>query len=355
MKILLLNIANNITDFKTVASGETIYLKQMLEKSEGVVVTIASNKKGEYAVPFEEIDDINSFDKVVVLPGAINFFGGVESPTILKNYMLLAKYTGTINILQTDARLPFKQLWSSIEKRGWGYSKEDVWLNAPIKIIAQSRNLDEVKSQYNVKEIEFENITFEHFPIERYAGIIALQNPVEKVIEKEHDLVYYGSFRAGNRAEKMDKYLCGNVVDNLDVHTFGTLKLKQLEKISEGPYPSIGKKIRMDMIREEVSKSTATLIIGEKFYNDAMNTVRVWETMGSDAVMFVDEDFDSQHLLFPNEEWRYVSEDIYLIEMIENFKNRDDLRRVAVINQNNRLRELIHPDVWLKQFKEILV
>lgn len=355
MKILLLNIANNITDFKTVASGETIYLKQMLEKSEGVVVTIASNKKGEYAVPFEEIDDINSFDKVVVLPAAINFFGGVESPTILKNYMLLAKYTGTVNILQTDARLPFKQLWASIAKRGWGYSKEDVWVNAPIKVVAQSRNLDEVKSQYNVKEIEFENITFEHFPIERYAGIVALDTPQKIVEEKEHDLVYYGSFRAGNRAEKMDRFLCGSIAEYLDVHTFGTLKLKQLEKISKGPYPSIGKKIKMDNIVAEVSKSVSTLIIGEKFYNDAMFTVRVWETLSSQAVVLIDEDFDSSHLLFPAEDWRYIKNENQLINIVTMLKENKEVAKKAVDSQYTRLRELIHPEEWLKQFKEVLI
>lgn len=351
MEILLLNVANNITDFRTVSSGETVYLKQMLEQL-GHGVTIASNKNGEYAVAFEEIEDINNFDKVVVLPASLNFFGGVENPTIIKNYKLLAKYNGTINILQTDARLPFKQLWPAIEKRGWGYKKEEVWINAPIKVIAQSKNLNEVKTQYE-KEI-FNDIEFTHFPIERYAGIVALMNPIDEVEEKEHDLVYYGSFRGGNRAAKMAEFLCGNIVEKLDVHVFGTIREKQLAKSSEGPFPSFGKKMKMNEIRQEVSKSFSTLIIGEKFYNNAMLTVRVWETLSSDAVVLIDNDFDSYHNLFPNSPWRYVEKEEDLIEVVKSLKDDENKRKLAIQEQKEVLEKMIDSSQWLRDFENIL-
>ena len=49
MKIALLNLANNITDFSTVSSGETINIKIMLEKMNHNV-DIISKKKGQFTI-----------------------------------------------------------------------------------------------------------------------------------------------------------------------------------------------------------------------------------------------------------------------------------------------------------------
>lgn len=351
MKILVLNIANNVTNFKTVASGETVYIKKMIEKIPGFEAVIASNKQGEFNVAFEDIEDVNDFDRIVVLPASLNFFGGKENPTIIKNYKLLSKWQGKpILILQTDARLPFRQLWQSIEKRGWGYEKEEVWINSPIEIIAQSKNLEEVKGQYEREELKIDNIS--HFPIERYLAISKMYN-VYELQEKESDLVYYGSFRGGNRANKMSEYLCGDVAEELDVHTFGTLNEKQLRKCSDGKLPSTGKKIKMDEIIPEVSKSLSTIILGEKFYNNAMFTVRVWETLLSDAVVFIDNDFDSDHTLF-KDDFRYVNSGKELIEKVKQLKEDENLVRKLIQEQFDMVYELIQPEKYLKDFENIL-
>lgn len=355
MKILLLNISNNVVAFNTVASGETVYLKKMLEKNDGVEVVIASNKGGEYTVPFEEIGDVNNFDKVVILPGSLNFFGGVESPTIMNNYKLLAKWKGeAITVLQTDARLPFRQLWPAIEKRDWGYSKEDVWVSSKIHVVCQSKKVDEVKSQYNKKDVEFKNIDFTHFPIEQYAAIVAAeeQENLKDNIEKEHDLVYYGSFRGGNRAEKMVDFLTGEVAEELNVHVFGTLKEKQLAKVTENKLPTFGKKIKMNETIKEVSKSFSTIIIGEKFYNDAMLTVRVWETLSSQSVVFIDDDFDSEHEIFPDNDFRYVKSGKELTEKIKMLN--DELIEKLLIEQKDTLNKLINKEKYITGLKSVL-
>lgn len=359
MKILLLNIANNVTDFKTVASGETIYIKEVLKQAENEVI-IASNKNGEHTTSFDDLEQITNFDKVIVIPGALNFFGGVESPTIINNYKLLAQWEKEIFVLQTDARLPFKQLWPSIEKRGWGYKEEDVWVNSPIKVICQSRNIEEVKSQYNKNKnyIDFNEIDFEHFPIERYAAMNAYSFLINKelknnVVPYENDFTYYGSFRGGNRAEKMVKYLTGYIAEKFKVHVFGTLKEKQLAKLTDGKLPTFGKKVPMNKTVEEISKSKATIILGEKFYNDAMFTVRVWETMASNSCVLIDEDFDPKHLLFPNESWRYIENDYYLVKVLTDLTKNDDLLNHAVKTQQKRFLELNDFGKYVSDFNQL--
>lgn len=357
MKILLLNIANNVTDFKTVASGETIYIKQVLEQAENEV-TIASNKNGEHTTSFEDLETIANFDKVIVIPGALNFFGGVESPTIINNYKLLAQWEKEIFVLQTDARLPFKQLWPSIEKRGWGYKEEDVWVNSPIKVICQSRNIEEVKSQYNKNKnyTDFNEIGFKHFPIDRYAALNAYEFLMEnknKEASYENDFAYYGSFRGGNRAEKMVKYLTGRVAFNFKVHVFGTLKEKQLAKLTDGKLPTFGKKVPMNKTVEEISKSKATIILGEKFYNDAMFTVRVWETMASNSCVLIDEEFDPKHLLFPNDNRRYIRQTNDLIVALDHLVKDDEILKEMLNEQHERFLDLIDFDQYTSDFNKL--
>lgn len=357
MKILLLNIANNVTDFKTVASGETIYIKKILEQAENEV-TIVSNKNGEHTISFEDLEPIANFDRVIIIPGALNFFGGVESPTIINNYKLLAKWEKEIFVLQTDARLPFKQLWPSIEKRDWGYKEEDVWINSPIKVICQSRNIKEVESQYNKNKnyVDFNNISFKHFPIDRYAALNAYDFLIKNKYEEttyENDFAYYGSFRGGNRAEKMVKYLTGRVVERFKVHVFGTLKEKQLAKLTDRKLPTFGKKVPMNKTIEEISKSKATIILGEKFYNDAMFTVRVWETMASNSCVLIDEEFDPKHLLFPNDNRRYISQTNDLIVALDNLTKDEEILKEMLDEQHERFLDLIDFNQYTSDFNKL--
>lgn len=353
MKILLMNIANNVTNFKTTPSGETIYLKKTLEMM-GHDATIVSNKNGEFTTSFEDIEEINQFDRVLVIPAALNFFGGVESPTIINNYKMLAKWKGNpILVFQTDARLPFRQLWPAIQNRGWGYEKEDVWINSKIRIVAQSRNEDEVLDQY--KSDEFSGIYAGHFPIDQYIAIAEMKKATKKVA-KECDLIYGGSFRAGNRKEKMIEYLCGDVAHFFETKTFGTIKQSQLAKFTDQKLPEQDKKIPMTEVIDKISTANATIIIGEKFYNDAMYTLRVWECLLSDAVVLIDEVFDPEHRLMPNYDFVYVNNREDVINALKIIQNPDKAQQINKLKsyQKDRVKFFVDEEKYKNDLQQIL-
>lgn len=353
MKILLMNIANNVTNFKTTPSGETIYLKKTLEMM-GHDATIVSNKNGEFTTSFEDIEEINKFDRVLVIPAALNFFGGVESPTIINNYKMLAKWKGNpILVFQTDARLPFRQLWPAIQNRGWGYKKEDVWINSKIRIVAQSRNEDEVLDQY--KTDEFSGIYIGHFPIDQYIAIAEMKKATKKVA-KECDLIYGGSFRAGNRKEKMIEYLCGDVAQLFETKTFGTIKQSQLAKFTDQKLPGQDKKIPMTEVIDKISTANATIIIGEKFYNDAMYTLRVWECLLSDAVVLIDEAFDPEHKLLPLYKFSYVNSKKDVITALNIIKDPANLRQIEDLKkyQKERVLHFVNEEKYKNDLQRIL-
>lgn len=343
MKLALLNLSNNITNYRTVSSGETISFGKVFEDM-GYDVDIISKKAGEYTIAFEDVEDINSYDKLVMVNGAINFFGGKENPIITKNYRLLAKWEKEIYYLFTDIRLPFKQLWPAIEKRGWGYKKDDVWVDNDIIIISQGSDLDKTKKAHKDEDYEYV-----YFPIEQYY-LYLMGDEYATPTEKKHDLVYGGSYRSGAREDKMIEYLFD--ITDYDVNFFGNIREKQFKNATYFSAPTFDKKVKMDEVRDKISEGVATLIIGDKKYEDNFITLRVWETMTSDAIMLIDKDFDSEQ--------KIMQDDFYYVENKQDIIDRlkllhdDEFRKKKLEQQHLRVDTHFDEETWLNKFKEVL-
>lgn len=340
MKIALLNLSNNITNFKTVSSGETIYIKKMLEMIEHKV-DIISKTSGDYTISFEEVENINWYDKIIVINGAINFFGGKENPVIINNYKLMAEFKKDIDYLLTDLRLPFKQLWNSIEKRDWGYTKEEVWVDSNIRIISQSHNVEMVKEMMPDYPVVY-------FPLERYI-LLFPQEYIPPLI-KETDLIYGGSFRAGNRIKKMMRYFFDT---KYNVELFGNIKESQFNHMQYQNPPTFTGKVSMNEIIEKNSQAYATLIIGDNNYDGNMLTLRVWEALLSDAVILIDDDFDPEHKIM-GEDWFYVKNKVDVAIKIEYLKMRDKTRQNVISYQHNRIKDLFNENKYLERLDKII-
>jgi hypothetical protein len=336
MKIAILNLANNVTDFKTTPSGETIYFKKTLELLNWEV-DIISNKKTQYTIPFEHVLDINQYEKLIVVNGAINFFGGKENPTIINNYKLMAQYQNTIYYFLTDLRLPFKQLWPSIEKRDWGYNKEEVYVTAPVKVISQTFNL------YVVKQL-MPDLECVYFPLERYKLLFEQNN---NTTLKLVDINYGGSFRAGNREQKMIDYLFDT---EYSVEFFGTAKLDQFKLPYKNP-PSFTGKVNFNEVINKNNESYASIIIGDKLYNNNHITLRVWEVMMSNSIILIDNEFDPEHNIM-GKDWFYINNKQDVKEKLIQIKQNQDY---ILKYQHNRIKELFNEQKYLLNLKEILI
>ncbi|UNA02406.1 beta-glucosyl transferase [Serratia phage SP1] len=345
MKIALLNLANNVTGYKTTPSGETLYMASAL-RDMGYEVDVISNKPSDDVVSFEQVSDINAYDHLLVIGGAINFFGGKESPTIINNYKLMAQYKGTINYLLTDIRLPFNQLWPSIEHRGWGYEKDEVWISSPVNIISQGYDLETIRKVHSKVQAA---ITYRYFPLERYK-IYGTGFKISEPAEKTSDLIYGGSFRGGAREEKMVNFLFDQIT--LSVEFYGNAKASQFKnkKFPWTEAPRFTGKIPMSDVQAKNDSGLTTLVIGDKLYNDNFITLRVWETMSSDAIMLIDEEFDSNHLIISDSRFYFRTKD-ELVEKIEAIKADPTLRWALKTNQHKRLKEVIADKAeWQKAF-----
>ena len=100
MKIAIINMGNNVINFKTVPSSETIYLFKVISEM-GLNVDIISLKNGVYTKSFDEVD-VNDYDRLIVVNSSINFFGGKPNLAILSAQKFMAKYKSKIYYLFTD-------------------------------------------------------------------------------------------------------------------------------------------------------------------------------------------------------------------------------------------------------------
>lgn len=335
MNIAILNLANNISDFKTTPSGETIYFKKLFELIDHTV-HIISNKNTQYSLSFEEVLDINYYDKLIVVNGAINFFGGKENPTIIKNFKLMAQYKKQIYYLLTDLRLPFKQLWPSIEKRNWGYFKEEVYVTSPIKVISQTFNLDVVyKLMPDLQSI--------YFPLERYKLVFNESN-VTSI--KTTDLIYGGSFRAGNREQKMIDYLFDTPYS---VEFYGNASQDQFKLPYTQP-PLFTGKIHFNEVISKNNSAWSSIIIGDKLYNNNHITLRVWEVMMSDSVILIDNEFDPDHKIM-GKDWFYVKNKLEIQSKLQKIKQH---HQYIIKYQHNRIKELFNKQQYLNQLEDLI-
>lgn len=346
-------MGNNVTNFKTTPSAETIYLSKAL-KEMGHEVDIISLKDGEYTIAFESVEDINGYERLLVINGSANFFGGAPNFAVLKAQQAMAAYKSKIYYLLTDVRLNFSQTWPAIQNKEWvsHYSEETLMITSPIKIVSQGVNLDVAKKIHKKALTEGTTLEYEYFPLEQYKihdDTFEFSSPEEKTV----DLIYGGSFRGGQREAKMVEFLFDT---GLNVEFFGTAKATQFKspKFHWEVPPEFTGKIPMDQVSEKNSSGIATLIIGDKNYNDNFITLRVWETLASDAVVLIDEEFDTKHRIIQDDRF-YVKNRAELIERIEELKSNDELRREMISIQHKVVLDTqARKAEWQSNFAKVL-
>lgn len=353
MKIAILNLSNNIAKPSTVSSYETIAYAEML-RSMGSEVTIISRTVSNYTIAFNQVHDINEYDRLIVVNGAINFFGGVENPVIIENYKLMAKYKSTIYYLFTDFRLAFKQLWPAIEKRGWGHTREDVWVDAPFVILSQGRDLAKTGAAHAKSDMNIQKIVYS--PLERYkVESPEIDELIQPMIEApDSQLIYGGSFRSGKRLKDLTEYFFNT---SYDAELFGTIKFKQFKLPETGSEPTFTGKVKPQEMITKLSTGVCTLILGDAEYLDNFVTLRVWEAAMSGSVVLIDEKFDPKHLIFPDEvdRFRYVNTSDDVAELLEHIRVTPGLRKVLVDRQHHQMYEAHNEKQLHQSLNDIII
>lgn len=357
MKIAIINMGNNIQGFKTTPASETIYLSECL-KDMGLDVDLISMKQTQYGIAFDSVKDPNVYDRLLVVNAALNFYGGEENKMNKEAYQFMNKYKSKIYYLFTDIRLPFEQAWRRMQKKKWSskYKEEQFIVTSPMRIVSQGRDLaqcERIHSERLVGACQFGKLEFTHFALDRHK----MYHSVFKIAAdglKMRDLIYGGTFRSGNREQKMVEYLFDT---GLDVEFFGSVKADQF-KNPEFPWttpPAFPGKVDSREMVQRNSTAYATIILGDKTYDNNQITPRVWEALASTAIAFFDTTFDPDMNIMDGNEFFYVSNRAELVEKVNAIKENEELRTVMLNYQHQILqRYLDEKPIWQAEFKKAI-
>lgn len=259
--------------------------------------------------------DLNNFDFIFLINFHQNCYGGCEVKSIAKTFQLLHTYNGKIIYLLSDFQMTYEPYHLDKAEK-FGYDKDSLLIDEhKITFLCQSFN-EQLTKELLKKD-------FIQFPVQ-YMTLYKNRNKTKNNLLfnfKTYDLIYGGSFRAGRREEKMKYYLFDN---NLDTAVYGTLKLDKFKNFNYKTAPTFLGKLNKDDLSNVNQSSYATIVIGDKSYNDNFFTLRIYEALRDDIILFIDNEFDSNRLLGFSE-FHYVKDKQELKEKIDLLKTNKDL------------------------------
>lgn len=335
MKIGIMKIGANITQSKSIRSAANYDIFSLMDllKNDHEISIITKKTRNTVLAPqydlieINELEDINSYglDCILFFNGAINFFGGAESPETMKYFRVMNNFVGRVYYIVTDIRYPLYQILDFVKGKDWGvkYQQDEqnyLTVRTDIRYIYQGRSrkaLQTILDKRNSKRIvpiQSENI--HHFPIE---WAIMANEP--KLIAtpwdtRTIDLIYGGANRDSHRKNRLTEYFYDNP---LNVLTFGPVKIHPT-------VPSTGTVAHNEFMRV-MSRAKATIIVGDRTYHNNFFTLRMYESILAGCITFIDLVFDKEKVFYQNDkalqEFLYVKTQKELVHKLNSLSEAD--------------------------------
>lgn len=343
MKIAIMKLGRNKISF---AKGERITNGNMGEIEQIVKlftntdcdITICETKKSNAEDSVEHfgyhkidhhslLDGAPKVDVLVVIGGTTNFFGGADSTDALLMYKTINEFNGKILYFYTDPLCaPAKKIGHQKVKTDLDIPLE-VTIQRPMHLLTCEKQYDPTKNPWKSKNVYKEWESVHHF---EFSQSSIFNNRLESNFDnKDIDLVYGGFYRGGARRDQMIEYFFDTPYS---ARFFGGIKLDQF-KFDQVPnkIPEFDpKKGGWSHFQEQTNRALATVIFGEKSYQDNIVTMRVYYSVLSGTVVFVDDTYDSSHKLF--------GDDMFYVKSKSDIENR-----IAAIKKMN-----------MEQYKKLL-
>lgn len=344
MRVAVTRLGGNITNKNKslVGNKETLSIAKVLSEVDEVDVLTCFECDG--CISVDENFDINQYDAVLVVNDSVNMFGGLEIKSMTTIFKLLHKFDKQIYYALTDLSLPFIDYYKLICGKPWcTYTEDDFKLKKPIIVLSQAYNLDIAKKIHkNVEVADYIYVPFEEW-------LVNLNPTIVDQTDRPIDLIYGGSFRSGRREKKFVDYFFNR--PSLTTVIYGNMKLSQFkDSDSFEVTPEFLGKVSNDEVIGMNSKSIATILMGDKNYNNNIVTLRYYEALLSGTICFIDESFDTNHVLMPMCDYFYVKNGDELEDKIFDIKYDTNTKRYSLLleYQNNKIRETLNNRLSIK-------
>lgn len=232
--------------------------------------------------------DPNKFDKIIIMNGSINCFGGIVSKDTVYLFKFLKATKAKLYYFFNDSLLKATQLSKVLKTKKFENVKpEDVYIDKPLTIISPFKDVDFIKKE-NSKEYKVDGTVYFDS-----GKMILFGDYKSKMIKNKglFDIIYGGSSRRDTRLNSFNEFFC----TNLKTALYGNIKTEKILNFKGEKFP----KVKCTEVIKKNSEGKATCILQEKHYNDCCITRRVYESMMADCIVFFEEAFDSKHKISP--------------------------------------------------------
>lgn len=364
MNIGILKIGANITQSSAIKTASNLDIFSLAEPliEKGFDITIITKKtrntlitKNYKLIEIMEFDDYDNLDCLLVFNGAINFFGGVESPELIKNFNIIVKCQNVsipVFYVMTDCRYPLKQIWPVIKDRDWGvkYLGKELWVG-PVNYIYQGKDhrklsilLAKGKNIVPCNKIHSLNIPWA--VMLRDIKVITTETKL-----RPYDLFYGGANRDSFRAKRFREFYANH---NYKVATAGSIK------VDFNPFKKFAT-IPNNMFVKTMANAKATVIIGDQFMCDNFYTLRMFESIFAGCVTFIDHYFDTKHLFYASITDKYLRDFLYpknFRELVGRLDHLYQMHEIEVVSirkeQLQAIKNLNDPYLFKKKLINII-
>jgi len=287
MKVAITSVFSNLTYNKKNHRGlEIVYFKQLLEENNYEVDLIG--KKGRNTADLDFYVDYkdakwDEYDAIFIQLSTANFFGGKVGDHTESVAREIAGYGGKIFTLVNDPRIDFLNPVEKLKRFNLIQDLESEWSdvieNATYLFPGKDISKFLGRTPKNWKQLDWFTYMFK----QRMSS--NMTKPTNSLFDfdtpkKENDLIYYGDNRAAFREKQIRKYFPDS--ENNLLIGYKTKKVN-------APFV---KKMEHSVLLDTISKSKASLIIGDAEHLDNVITYRFYETMASDCLAAIQIEYD---------------------------------------------------------------
>lgn len=288
MKVAITSVFSNLTyNSKNHRGLEATYFKQLLEENGYDVDLIGKKNRNtaefDFYVNYTDAD-WESYDAVFIQLSTANFFGGQVGEHTEPIARALAGYSGKIYTLVNDPRIDFLDPVKVLKRFNLIQDLESEWSeiieNATYLFPGKDISKYLGRTPKNWEKLDWFTYMFKH----RMAN--KLDNKQTNALfdfdapKKEWDAIYYGDNRAAFREQQVRKYM---------PHSEKSLLVGY--KTKKVP-TTFAKKMEHSVLLDTISKSKASLILGDDEHLDNVTTFRFYETMASDCLAAIQIEYD---------------------------------------------------------------
>lgn len=288
MKVAITSVFSNLTyNEKNHRGLEAVYFKKLLEENGYDVELVGKKNRNtkdfDFYVNYTDAD-WNSYDAVFIQLSTANFFGGVVGEHTEPIARSLAGYKGKIYTLVNDPRIDFLNPVKVLKRFNlcqdlsleWESIIEDATYLFPGKDISKFLG----RTPKNWKKLDWFTYMFKH----RMSSKLN-DTPTNTLFDfdepkKEWDAIYYGDNRAAFREQQVRKYM---------PHSEKSLLVGYKTKKVPSTF---SKKMEHSVLLDTISKSKASLILGDAEHLDNVITFRFYETMASNCLAAIQIEYD---------------------------------------------------------------